>query len=239
LILRLRGGMQILVMTFTGKTTTIDAEARSTVLFIKEMIERKENIPVARQRLVFEGKQLEDGSTLADYNIEEGGAALQLRVRMQIFVKTLTGKTITVDVEARHTILFVKAMIEDKEDIPANSQRLIFEENQLDDDSTLHCHNIQNKSVLIMHQMLQIWVHTSMGMPMILRMWNSDAIGIVKAKIQDTEGIPVAQQTLTFEGNQLEDGSTCADCNIQTGCSLWLELRLKRRNCSRSSSRRK
>ena len=228
MILRLRGGMQILVMTFTGKTTAIDAEARNTVLFVKAIIEHKEDIPVARQRLIFEGEQLEDGSMLADYNIKKG-AVLQLRVRMQIFVKTLAGKTITVDVEARNTILFVKAMIEDKEDIPADSQRLTFEGTQLDDDSTLHCHNIQNKSVLIMHQMLQIWVHTSTGMPMILRMWNADTIGIVKANLQYTEGILVAQQTLTFEGNQLEDGSTLADCNIQTGCSLYLAAAAERK----------
>ena len=150
MILGLRGGMQILVMTFTGKTTTIDAEARNTVLFVEAMIEHKEDIQVARQRLIFEGKQLEDGSTLADYNIKKG-AVLQLRVRMQIFVKTLTGKTIPVDVEARNTFLFVKAIIEDKEDIPDDSQRLICTGNQLDDGSTLHYHNLQNKSVLIMH----------------------------------------------------------------------------------------
>jgi len=146
-----RGGMQLFVKTLTGKTVSVEVEEGESIEDVKAKIAEKEGIPPEQQRLIFGGQQLQDGKTLDDYDVGDDATlhlVLRLRGGMQLFVKTLTGKTVSVEVEEGESIEDVKAKIAEKEGIPPEQQRLIFGGQQLQDGKTLDDYDVGDDATL-------------------------------------------------------------------------------------------
>lgn len=128
------GDMQILVKTQTSETIRLMFKLSDTIGDVKAMIQEK-------QRIMFEGRKLDDGwSTLADYDIQEE-STLHLDFGMEIFVKTPTGKTITLKVDPSDTIDSVKEKIH-------GNQILLFGGKELESGQTLEDYDIQGGSTL-------------------------------------------------------------------------------------------
>jgi len=154
--------MHIMVKTLTGKTTDLYLKNPRLVSEIMDAIQQKEGIPPDQQRLIFAGTQLEPESTISSYNITNGTTLhLVLRLsghssttdiastdRYPIYIKTLTGKTITIWGDRSCTIASVKTAIQEKDGVPPSQQRLIFAGRQLEDARTLSYYNINRESTV-------------------------------------------------------------------------------------------
>lgn len=138
------------------KSPLLDVEAHlhvrpsDSVDKLKASINEKMGIPADEQKLIYNGQVLEDG-ILSDLNLRQGLPFLVEHKKqglMQIFVKTLSGKTITVDIRPNDLIREVKTQIKSKEGIKRKHQHLIYAGKSLRDEYKLSYYCIRKESTL-------------------------------------------------------------------------------------------
>ena len=213
---------QIFLRTLKGKTITLEFDANDTIENVKSMIQCKEGIPPKQQRLMFAGKQLRDGTLGANGIQKDNILDLCLCIHggmiMQIYIKTMTGTTITVEMETNDTVELLKEKIYDKKGIPPDRQRLIFVGMELEDSKTLRYYNIQRETTvhLIIKRLhgektVCITVKTHTGKVLCFDLIISEKIEFLKLKIQERECIPKNLQQLYFAGELLDDQKLLRD----------------------------
>ena len=146
---------------------------------------------------------------------------------MQIFIKTISGETIPLNVELTNTTVEVKQMIQDKEGIKVDQQRLIYAARSLEHDKTLSYYNIQNDCIVFLvcrlrGGMMHISVRNVEFETVIQLYVNpSDLIKNIKEKIKEKEGIEIDRQRMVFGGRALQDQTTLSYNNMQHGCLVY------------------
>ena len=107
-------GMEIFVKMLTGKITKMGVEQSDLIQDVKEKLYHQEGIPTDQQRLMFSGRELMDGNSLKDCNIQNKSMiflVLRLRDSFEISIRTLAGRTISLPVESADSVQIVKAKV--------------------------------------------------------------------------------------------------------------------------------
>ncbi|XP_076902504.1 uncharacterized protein LOC143557278 [Bidens hawaiensis] len=213
--------MEIFVHTFNKKTISFSVTPTDTIANVKVWIMYKERVPVDEQVLIFDGMSLRNSGTLFDFDIHGQSAITVVRKSrgsMKIFVKTFKGKVIPVKVNPSNSIADVKSKIQGEVDIPPDEQGLIFDETVLDNMDTVVDCNIKEESTLtlvrISTRYMRIFIKDLFGKNITLKVKPSDTVYDVKLMFEKIGGIPPHQMRFIFEGRQLMDDDTLADCQV-------------------------
>ena len=242
--------MKIFIKNLNGKTIIFEVKPNETINCLKQMIQDYEGILVDQQRLIFEGKYLENERSLNHYNVQNE-STIYLNLELQgggysfitrnIIIKTYDQQTIKVNVNSEDKIRNLKKVIQHETGIPYFNQCLIFKGQILNDDLYVLSYNISNNSILYLylksiytlfvdpcqvfdHSPIQINIKETSGYTFNLNINPNEPIRTVKLMIQEKGLASLDHQKLLFNGVELQDDVLIDFYNITNNDTLDLQI---------------
>lgn len=222
--------IRVRLRTPEGITAPVDVSVDSHVSILQNLAHIHSRIAPHLQCLRYDGRPIETYRRIGYYSIPDNSIVdVELRdYELMVFIKTLSGQTITVRVTPRDTVRDVKQKIFEQEGIPVDRQRMIFVGEQLNDDHRLLDYRIEHESAVHLvfrsGQSFQIFVQTRNGRTMVFECQPTTTVERVKERVYDRERVHIDLQQLTFEGRVLENQSTLQECGLEHNSVIELSL---------------
>ena len=203
-------------------------DSSDTVASAKRKIQVKDGLPVDRQSLVNNGRELEDEQSLSDCHIVQASTLhLYLRLStgegMRVRVRRPSGELVPVVVGRQDTVLALKSVLEE---VPLEQQRLFFGGQPLENQVSLSQYGVQDKSEVGLVVMIPITVKTLTGQAFSLQVATNESVNEVKARVARVTGVPPEQQRLLYGGKPVNDNSSLDDYEVSCGAEIYSIRRL-------------
>lgn len=242
---------QVLYISTPAGQQSVRLECRPTdsVASVKDQVRSLLGYEVSRQLLLLAGQPMDDAMTLNSYNLSNK-TTLHLVLRSEpetttteqvgIFVRLLTGNTLSLSVSPSDTMRDIRSKIEQTTGVACDQQRLLLKGRPLDDTVRLRDCNIETESTFYLALVPPspadnptaaattsvIFVRNLLGKNVAIEVSSGDTVGALKEKVSAKEGIPADQQKLVLRGVELHDEQLLASCNISQESNLQLTLRV-------------
>lgn len=213
--------IQITLHLYIGSVVPITVPSDASVYLLCQTAQRSGTVPYHLQQVLYGDRRMDAGHRLSEYGVRDGAQVfVELNDHeVMIFLKTLTGETIMMRVTPQDTVADVKRKVQVQEGIPAESQRLIFVGQQMDDRRRLLEYRVEHENAIhvVIRQgtSYQVFVDVPPNRTHIFELEPTDLLSTIKHELEEREALPARFQRLYLGDTLLSvDDATLEECGV-------------------------